>query len=494
MASQNRLRSFFATVTRKLRQPKWRHGRWSLLALSAMIATCVLLNVGVAALEREYGWRKDYSFNGYASTGAETKAALSRLENPVELYLLYQGGQMDSQMLELLYRYDALSDLIQVLPTDIAKNPGIFNRFQGDLERALEVDTVIVNCGATERYRVLTYADFIAQGYNIDEGTFEIAGLAYEKRLTEAIVYVAEDSIPVVGLLQGHGELTPEDLQVFTGFLRSNNYDSRPVNLLRGDSLEGIDLLLVASPQKDVTDGELQSLSSFAQEGGNFLVLRDFTDPMSLPNYFSLLLNYGVQPLAGYVIAGEEDAGSYFDERVYLLPYMCELDMTLPLIANGLDSLLMVDATAFEAPREPDSRLTTATVLKSGPNAYLREDPSGSAGIDRLPGERVGEFSLALFAHRMHPSGNVSRMFALGNSSLLALEYFYQIPFTEEFIIQVMNELLPQKTVSLDIMVPAAFPPRLRASSPAAGAVLLAVPPFLLLAVALFVLLPRRNR
>ena len=46
-------------------------------------------------------------------------------------------------------------------------------------------DSVIVSCPATGRYKVLTYADFITQGYNIEQGTFEIEGLAYEKKLTE---------------------------------------------------------------------------------------------------------------------------------------------------------------------------------------------------------------------------------------------------------------------------------------------------------------------
>ncbi len=486
--------ALWSKFLRKLRQPQWRHGRWSILILSGFIAVSVLINIGVESLEKTYGWRKDYSFNGYATTGAETQKMVNRLTKSIDIYLLYQSGQMDSQLLELLNRYAGLSTLIHVKPTDIAKNPGILTRFQGDLDTAVEADTVIVHCEATGRYKVLTYNDFVTQGYNYEEGTFEVAGLAYEKQLTESLVYVTEDTIPVVGILQGHGELTLEKLKNFTDFLRSNNYDYQAVSLLGGSRLDGIDLLLVAGPQKDWGESELSTVDAFIKGGGSLLVLRDYTDPMDLPNYLSFLKSYGVIPLPGVVIAGEEDEGSYYGERIYLLPYMCELDMTLPLLAGKLDILLLAGAGAFENPPEPSAALTVATVLKSGPHAYLRDPSDGNTSMDKQAEDRTGELSLALYAHRMHPSGNISRLFAIGNSTLFTDEYIYQRTFNQEFMLQLLGQLLPQKTVSLDILASAAFHPGLLAGSQTLGLALIIGVPLLTLIAALCMLLPRRNR
>ena len=301
--------------------------------MGAFITACVLANVGVEALEKEFGWRKDFSFNGYATTGAETRTVLEQLDKDVEIYLLYQGGQMQPEIVELLNRYDVLSDKIQVRLTDIAKNPGILSRFRGDMDRGLESDAVIVNCEETGRYRVLSPEDFITWGFDIESGTFEIAGLAYEKNLTESLLYVAEENIPVIGVLQGHGELDMEQLSHFIRFLQSNNYDSRTVNLLAGESLKEIDLLLVASAQKDFSEGEIQAINTFTKTGGNLLVMRDYTDPIHMPNYFSLLNNYGVRPLRGIVVEGAE-SGRYYDEPIYIIPTMCVLDMTLPLVEH----------------------------------------------------------------------------------------------------------------------------------------------------------------
>ena len=486
--------SLFRRIVTALRQPRWRHGRLSMALLSAFVLACVLVNIGVADLENTYGWQLDFSFNGYTSTGEETRKVVDSLAAPVQLYLLYQSGDIDSQLDEVLERYQRLTDLISVLPTDIAKNPGVLSRFQSDLTTTLDADTVIVNCDQTGRYKVLTYDDFVTQGYNIEKGTFEIAGLAYEKKLTEALVYVTQTTVPVVGILQGHGELTVDALSNLTSFLQSNNYDNKAVDLLAGDSLDGVDLLLVADPQKDLTTEELTAIQTFAQGGGSLFVMRDYTDPINLPNYMSLLKNYGVVPIQGVVVAGEEDEGSYYGERIYLLPYFVQMDMTAPLISGSMDVLLLAGACAFETPGQTDSALSAATVLKSGPNAYVRDPSDGSDTIDYKDGDRKGEMTLAVLSGRMHADGNVSRMFAIGNSTVFTDEYMYQRTFNEEFILQLMGELLPQKTVSLDIIAKSAFHPGLTAGSIKAGIALLVAVPMMILLAAALVLVPRRNR
>ena len=197
---QARCRKMAGGLWRTLKKPKWRHGGYGLAVLAVLAAAATLLNIGVKDLEDNYGWRRDFSFNGYTSTSAETEKVVASLASPVDLYLLYQSGEMDSQLYEVLARYGRLSDRVRVKPTDIAKNPGLLTRFQGEVTKELAADNVIVSCEATGRYKVLGYDDFVTQGYNMEKGTFEIAGLAYEKSLTEALVYVTQAEVPVVGL------------------------------------------------------------------------------------------------------------------------------------------------------------------------------------------------------------------------------------------------------------------------------------------------------
>ncbi len=479
----------------RFRQPRFRHGRLSALLMAIFVAACVLINVGVKVLEDTYGWKIDMSFNGYATTSENTRQAMQTLDKDVELYLLYQSGQEDTQLKEILERYPLLSSHITVLPTDIVKNPGILTRFQGDVETGLTADMVIVNCPSTGRYEVLGYSDFLSQGYNTDTGEFELEGLAYEKQLTQSVLRVSSDHMTTIGILQGHGELDEDGLSALITLLKNNRYNVQTVNLLSGDTLEEVDLLIFAAPQKDLSDGETEQIKVFAQEGGSLFVMRDYTDPIdSMPNYMALLKSYGVVPLPGVVVAGAQDTDTYYEEQIQLLPYMESLDITMPLTTTGMDVLLMPAACAFETPGEATESLSVGTVLKTGPNAYVRDVSDGSASIDRQPGDVQGELTVALYAHKMHANGNVSRLFAAGNSALFTYEYIYQRTYAENFILTLMSEMTSGSQVDLDIAVSAAVRPALTVGSTGIGVALMIAVPLLVLVWGLCVLLPRRNR
>jgi hypothetical protein len=131
------MKHLLSSVKERLLQPKWRHGSLGTLLMLLGIVVAVLINVALQSAEDTYGLSRDMSFNHYATTGETTKVAISQLENDVELYLLYQNGEENSQLLEVLQRYGVLSDRVTVLPTDINRNPGILTRFTGDLDTLL---------------------------------------------------------------------------------------------------------------------------------------------------------------------------------------------------------------------------------------------------------------------------------------------------------------------------------------------------------------------
>ena len=168
--------------------------------------------------------------------------------------------------------------------------------------------------------------------------------------------------------------------------------------------------------------------------------------------------------------------------------------MTQALISGGMDVLLMPAACAFETPAEPDHSLTTGTVLITSEQAYLRDLSDGVDSVDQQPGDRSGELSVALYAHRMHANGNISRLFIAGSSGMFTEEYVYQRTYVQQFVIMLMGQLLSDKIVTLDIMASAAVRPALTVGSQTVGTALIIAVPLLVLVAGLCVLLPRRNR
>ena len=47
------MKKLLAKLMAKFRQPKWRHGKFSALLMAGFLTSCVLVNVGVKALEDE---------------------------------------------------------------------------------------------------------------------------------------------------------------------------------------------------------------------------------------------------------------------------------------------------------------------------------------------------------------------------------------------------------------------------------------------------------
>lgn len=99
-------------------------------------------------------------------------------------------------------------------------------------------------------------------------------------------------------------------------------------------------------------------------------------------------------------------------------------------------------------------------MLKTSEQAYLRDLSGGIDSVEQQPGDRSGELSVALYAHRMHANGNISRLFIAGSSGLFTEEYVYQRTYVQQFVVMLMGQLLSDKIVTLDIMASAAVRPR----------------------------------
>ena len=85
-------------------------------------------------------------------------------------------------------------------------------------------DCLIVYSPETDRFRVLTPLSFIGLTVNTLTGQYEISSITYEKELTAAISYVTQAKIPVVWMLQGHGEVTVNAAASLTELLMDNRF------------------------------------------------------------------------------------------------------------------------------------------------------------------------------------------------------------------------------------------------------------------------------
>ena len=482
-----------------LKNPRFRYGSVSTLILCVALAVLIAANFVFGSLEKKNGWRVDYSFNGITTQSETTLQVLEQLPYPVHIYALFSKGQEDGPLMELLDRYAAASPLVTWEQTDVLLNPGLLTRFQDDTSgNAVSNDSLIVFCETTGRWRVLSPGDFVSLSLDYEAGEFIYAGYTYESQITSAINYVTKDEIPRLLILQGHGELDEEATSVLAELLENNHFDVQYFSFADKDvTLEPTDTLAILSPLRDLTDAEMEKINAFALQGGSFLFTCDYTDPIgSMPNYQALLRSYGFLPMEGLVIASADEPGSFYsDMRIAVIPTMQSTDVTYDLVGTGADTLLLVGTRGFAMPDHSDRNLDVQAVLTTGYKAYLRNLTTGDLNtLEQMDDDELGPFALGLQARRVTTEGYISRAFVLGCSTVLTDSQIHAMTDSQEFILRVVEFLLDTEPTDLGIMAKTALRPQLSVESVTLGSVLIVALPLAVLAAALIVLLPRRNR
>lgn len=482
------------------RNPRLRYGGLSTLLLVLGLTVLIALNALFTALEDRNGWRVDCSFNSLTTYSDQTAEILAAVEEPVIIYALFEHGQEDLPLFELLDRYCAANSHITWQQTPLSLYPSMTTRFAGTASGAeVTTDCLVVYCPGTDRFRVLTPVSFVGISVNVTTGQYEISSITYEKELTAAISYVTQEKIPVVWVVQGHGEVNANAAAAFTELLMDNHYQVN-FGYLSDMTLSPDDLVVFLAPQSDLTQPELEQLVAFAEAGGSLLFALTPYDPINgsqtlpggMPRYRELLRLYGVIPLDGIVYASKEGNAGYDATRRYnIYGYLQASDVTLQMMLDGLARLPISQARALQAPEEALTSPIVTPMLVSGEATYTKAITAMST--TQAANDPTGPFVLGLESLRITEAGEVSKAIAVGATSFFTSEETHSNADVRELIVRMVDHLVDNETADLTIAPKVAYRPRLSADALSMGSVMLVALPLAILAAALIILYPRRH-
>lgn len=488
-------------INKHFSSAKLRCGIWASV-LSLVVIVCVGLIIYLADLaEKKWALQADLSFSSITNEGAVTDRILKELTKDVEIWLIssssteYDLNLSESDNLEvLLQRYASLSPHLSFTRTSLVKNPLLATRFQDALgEKNVSTDCMIVHCSETGRARILDSSDYYVYSFDNDFGYY-ISGYRYEKSITEAILYVTQDELPVLQFLTGHGEFTVSDLTNMTDRLISANYMIHPVNILTGDTLDSSSPLFIISPQYDLSESELRILMDFADQGGSFFICCEFSDPIDLPRFNSLLSAYGVTPLPGLAIADKSVPGSYYDDNpFYLMPYLQKNETTSSLLAASETLYVLAGARAFTCTDSIDGMISVLPVLVTD-KAYIRDYEDISDDFSMQPDDIRGNLVLSAAAVRISPTGERSRAYISGNITMFSEVFMQNNTSSVPLMLQMTQYLQNKAPVDLNILPHSAERENMTLRSLTIPMIVIGLLPLLVLFTALIVLLPRKNR
>lgn len=266
-----------STVKKSKKNLKFTTIAWLLAAMLTVVV--ILINVAASFFDTKL----DMTPNSLYTLNKNSKEYLSNLEKDVQIYFLMEledikNSEDADEMLaftSMLEQYDSY-DKVELIDIDPDKNPDIVNKLNPEGYLNLQSGDIVVKCGDSHR-KIPASEMYLYQGEYDESGNF-MADAAYfqgENLVSGAIKSVVENITPSVYFLTGHGE--KEIDKYYTNFkknLKNVNYAVKELNLSVETAVpDDAAIIVVASPQTDITEDEKKKLNEFLDNGGNLSLL-----------------------------------------------------------------------------------------------------------------------------------------------------------------------------------------------------------------------------
>ena len=382
-------------------------GVYSLAISLVMIALVIGLNL-LVSLMPESAVKIDTTQEKLYTVSEQTKQVLSGLKKDVQLYLIVEPGKEDNYIVNLLGRYAQLSDHIRLQTI----NPLIHPTFSAQYtDQTVENNGVIVV--STERSTLVQKNDMFEYGFDY---TYYTNATVFngERKITGAIGYVTQETVPVVYLLSGHGEAELPDR--LSDAIVTENFDLKTLDLRSASGIStDAAAVVIVSPQSDFSVEEAGALQNYLDNGGRLLLISGYTvEPLT--HLYAVLAAFGMEPVRGVVIEGD-GAHSISGYAYYLLPTLQKHAITDPLLASEAD-VVVPTAMGLRETASHRSSLAVTPLLTTSNKAYSKSDPYGTQTFDREPGDASGPFHVAIATEESFGDTDI-RLVWLGSDQMI---------------------------------------------------------------------------
>ncbi len=240
--------------------------------VTVMIAIFMIIVALIGAMSVRYKMRFDLTETGRYSLSQQTVKLLKSLESDVEAVAFYRSdGRSRQAMYDLLEEFSYHTTKFKFWFVDPDKRP---------------VETA--------KYGVTSYRTTLIRS----GGKQEIVGFETEEKVTNALLKVISGEVKTIYFLKGHGEKSLQDDRE-TGYksakeaIERETYKVRELLLINEEQVpEDAAILVIAGPQKDIPQVELEKIRRYIDGGGSALFL---LDPLLAPAISEHLQGYGFE-------------------------------------------------------------------------------------------------------------------------------------------------------------------------------------------------------
>ncbi len=386
----------------KTKQSK--HGSLVSATTIILLAIIIISNLMLTKLDIKF----DLTKNKIYSLTEDTNKLLKGLTSDINIITVMETGNKNSDIEEILSKYKSTSDKIKIKNVDPVVSPAAVKQYSKDGSE-ISSGSVIVDSG--NRFKVINQYDL----YEIDYSTGQIKGIKAEQKLTSAIEYVTTDNLPKAYILSGHNE--PELPSEIQDALSNENYEIVDLDLFNGEEWKygKDDVLIVNSPQRDLSSDELGILQNYLSDGGKTFMAMGYVNE-TLPNFSTLLAHYGISIDNRLVIEGD-------NSMVYKLPSNIIPDygnhsIVSPLITSGLP-VLSPTSQYIKTEDLTRSSLNIESLLTTSNSAYAKSGLEINT-FEKEAGDVDGPFNLAVaVTEKIENSDKLTELVVVSSSDIL---------------------------------------------------------------------------
>ena len=242
-----------------------KNGSYSVAISAVFIVIVVVVNLIVNELPAKYT-QIDISDQQIYSIGEETTEMLKNLDKDVSIYQIVQSGYEDEVISNLLEKYEDESDHITVEVKDPVVNPQFVSDYTSE---QISSNSLIVVCG--DRSKVVDYNNMYETSMDYNTYSYTTTGFDGEGQITSAISYVTSEDLPVLYVLEGHGEVELDS--TIQEDIEKGNIEIKSLNLIAEESVpDDADCLMINSPASDISEEERDAIIEYLENGGKAMI------------------------------------------------------------------------------------------------------------------------------------------------------------------------------------------------------------------------------
>jgi len=391
----------------KLSKKTLKIGTFTLITTAIVLAVVIAVNLFASELPASIR-TIDTTKEKIYTIGDETRSVLAGVKDEVDIFMILEAGN-DSTVTEtaagLIEQYAAENSNITFKTIDPAVYPNFTKNYTED---TLTNGSVIVASGTrnrvipgdewymyeTEQGRITSaqYQQY-QQLYSMYGQSFEATEVFMgETALTSAISYVTSEVSSKIYMLTGHGEQSIQSS--FASYISDANIETEELNLLTGDGTipEDCTMIMINYPSADLTDKEVETLSSFYTNGGQIFLVTyvGYYNKEAQPNVASLAAAGGMESVDGMVFEG--DPSGYQAYQYNLIPSLSE---SCPVSLWNDSALTYCLTYAHGIVAKEGTGSTFCPLLKTTDSSYLKIDINNVTTLEREDGDVDGPFNIA---------------------------------------------------------------------------------------------------